>query len=329
MVNTLWKDVPYSIAILAFTYLLLRLAATRGAWLAARSAWALLGITAALAALFRHNGLPVIAFTFVLLLLTLRQQWKPLLAAFVTCLTLYYGITGPVYTLMRVERTSELVDAATSLYSLAAGADDGSAADQLFVSMNPLSNAWQCSIVSSLGSAGRAMGDKPENLPQKALNLLKRSPSLLAYDYRCNRSLAWIIWDPNGEVRNPSHAEYWIDPNPYNILPNSKIPALQPLITQFVARTAHNPSINWLFWRPALYLYIFLAAVALAALRQKNIWLLVVTAPALAQSVSFTLINMPPNFRYHYAIYLLGLAFWPMILMPQAQTQTEQPMPNS
>ena len=62
-------------------------------------------------------------------------------------MVLYYGITGSVYQLARVEKTSDLMEAAASLYSFAAGADPGSQADTLFQSVNPLSNNWDPSFL--------------------------------------------------------------------------------------------------------------------------------------------------------------------------------------
>ena len=210
-----------------------------------------------------------------------------------------------------------LLDSVTSLYMIAANASPGSQADTIFQSMNPLSNEWQCSISSSLYQAGQDAGAGPqEDLLEKAKNLIAHAPSLFAFDFRCNRSLVWIIWDPNGEVRNPSHAEYWIDANSFGITPDSKIPSLQTAVTNFVATTAHDPSINWLVWRPALYLYLFLLVVVICAMRRKNFWILFIAIPILLQSIGFMLIETAPNFRYHYLAYMLALAFWPIIFVP-------------
>ncbi len=134
MVNTLWKDLPYSTAMLGLTYLLFRLAMSKGRWIEGRGRWLLLGVVAALAPLFRHNGLQVVLVTFPLLMLAFRRQWKPVAYAFTLFMVLYFGITGPVYQLARVEKTSDLMEAATSLYTVAAGADPGSQADAIFQS---------------------------------------------------------------------------------------------------------------------------------------------------------------------------------------------------
>jgi hypothetical protein len=89
-------------------------------------------------------------------------------------------------------------------HTIAANTEPGSNNDEILKSLIDLSNNWDCTITNSL--------ERPnENTPQvvksnllKAINLARLAPSLLFYDYRCNRSLIWIIWDPVGEVRNPS-----------------------------------------------------------------------------------------------------------------------------
>jgi hypothetical protein len=229
MVVTLWKDIPYATVMLALTYLIFRLAQSRGKWIESTTNWLALGVIAALAGLFRHNGLLAVLATFPVLLVALRRYWKQLVYAFGLSMVLYFGITGPVYGWAGVEKSSLLVDSTTSLYVIAASADSGSQAEALLQSMDPLSNDWSCSIISSLYQANRDdPPGNPETLALKAQKLAANALRLAAYNYRCNRSLVWIIWDPNGELRNPSHAGYWIDPNPYGILPASRIPGLNP-----------------------------------------------------------------------------------------------------
>jgi hypothetical protein len=57
MVNTLWKDIPYSIAVLGLTLIILRIVYTKGTWIVSITAQIILGVTAALVMLFRHDGL--------------------------------------------------------------------------------------------------------------------------------------------------------------------------------------------------------------------------------------------------------------------------------
>jgi hypothetical protein len=324
MVVTLWKDIPYSTALLGLTFLIFRLVLSNGQWITVRKNWLLLGATVALVALFRHNGSLVFLGTFLLLLWGFHQQWKSLVYAFSFSMVLYLGITGPVYRLANVQESSILADS-MSLYAMAANSDPGTNNDYTLKSMMDFSKGWDCTIAYSFEPPNQSdtlVNDK--NFLQKAYNLARFAPSLLMYDYRCNRSLIWIIWDPYGEIRNPSHAQYWIDPNPYGITPDSKIPVLRSAITDFVVKTSQDPQINWLVWRPAIYLYLFLLTIAFTALRYKNFKLLLTTGPILIQAIGATLIPLLPNFRYHYAAYLLALLFWPILFIRKGHEDISQ-----
>jgi hypothetical protein len=317
MVNTLWKDIPYSTALLGFTFLLFRLVYSGGTWIAERKNWLILGITAGLVSLFRHNGLPVVLATFLLLLFVYHRHWRPLAFALLAGAVLYYGVRGPLYRLVQVDTSASVIEQVTSLYSVGMAADPGSEAETLLLSIRPFSGDWECDIGRTLplASTGETQSEQ-ESLAQEFINLVKRSPNLLMYYYRCGRSIVWIIWDPFGPVYNPSHVELLIDPNPYGLIPASKIPALRSAISGFVVKTGKDTDINWLVWRPALYLYLFLFVISVQVLRQKNIRWYLTAAPVLVQSVAMTLLGVAPNFRLYYATYLITLLFWPLLFLP-------------
>lgn len=99
---TLWKDVAYSVSVLALSILALKMVFSHGIWLATKSAWIKLGIVAALVALHRHNGPPV-AFSFLIIAgLYYRFYWKQLLKALVLGVGLWIFVTGPVYKYFKV-----------------------------------------------------------------------------------------------------------------------------------------------------------------------------------------------------------------------------------
>jgi hypothetical protein len=128
--------------------------------------------------------------------------------------------------------------------------------------------------------------------------------------------LEWVIWDPNGEVRNASHVEVLDDPNPYGIQPDSKIPAMREWISNWVIKTSHDTNLNWFLWRPALFLYLNLFLSAVLIIRNHNLRFGLLSAPILIQSITFSIILAEPNFRYHYAVYLVSLISIPLFFSP-------------
>jgi hypothetical protein len=148
------------------------------------------------------------------------------------------------------------------------------------------------------------------------VNLVHRIPNIMSYYGRCARSLEWVVWDPNGEVRNASHVQVLVDPNPYGIQPDSKIPALRDWISNWVVKTSQDTSLNWFIWRPAFFLYLNILVSAVLIIRNHNLRYGLLSIPILIQSITFSLILAAPNFRYHYAVYLVSLISIPLFLSP-------------
>jgi hypothetical protein len=324
MVNTLWKDIPYSTAVLGLTLILALIVVTKGKWISSTASKIILGITVALVLLIRKDGVTVGVGTLLLLIIVYPRKWKSWLASCAICAFLYFGIRGPVYNWVGVEKSNLLLESSVSPYTIAAYANSGSETDRLVSSMNILSPNWNCSILNI--SADRLNADLNYSITttQIITNLFRHLPNLLMFDARCSRSLEWVIWDPFGEVRNTSHVEVLVDPNPYGIKPDSKIPALREAITNWVYKTSHDPNLNWFIWRPALFLYINLVVSMVLIIRNHDIRFGLLSVPILIQSISFTLILAAPNFRYHYAVYLISLISIALLFSPSMTKNINQ-----
>ena len=98
---TLWKDIPYAIAFLWLTILIIKIVLAGGN---TGQDWLFLGISAFLVAILRHNGAPVAAATLLVLLLIYRKTWKPFLGAILVATLLYLGTIGPLYSSVNLDR---------------------------------------------------------------------------------------------------------------------------------------------------------------------------------------------------------------------------------
>ena len=103
-VITLWKDIPYSIAVLAFAFMVLLLVEKNGTWIQKPVAWIVLGGIGALVALYRHNGFPVTLGTMIVLPFIYRRQWKYLAAALVLAIGLWLGCVVRCINLFMLKR---------------------------------------------------------------------------------------------------------------------------------------------------------------------------------------------------------------------------------
>ncbi len=314
MVNTLWKDIPYSIAILGLTLIIAKTVFTKGKWLDSPFSGILTGFTLAMVALLRHDGLPVAIGTSMMFLALYLGRWRKWLVAVTIFGILYLGIRGPIYKWVGVQRSSDLAEASLSLWSMAIYARPDSATAKVIDSIAPFSLAWSCNIWQNLNPTWRQTDlNSSPSLPQLLDNLIQRTPRILFYYFRCERSMEWIIWDPLGEVRNASHVVALVDPNPFGIYHDSKIPILRDWIAKWVIKTSQDPNLNWFFWRPALFLYVSLLIAGILTLRNQDLRFLAISVPIIIQSITFSLIFAAPNFRYHYAVYLVALICLPLL----------------
>ena len=77
---------------------------------------------------------------------------------------------------------------------------------------------------------------------------------------------------------------------------------------------AMGDQLSWLFWRPALFFYLFIAGAVVAALRSRRAAWLLVALPAITQTLLFALICPEPCFRYQWPVFLTAVALAPYLL---------------
>ncbi len=327
MVNTLWKDIPFSTSVLALSLLLAKVVFSDGEWIQSRMSKILLGIICALVLLFRHDGLPLGVGSLAALFVFYPKKFKSWLIATTICFGLYLGVRGPLYQAVGVQKSTVLAESSLSLYSMAAYAKQGSQAEQLIQSFQLVSPNWECSLAGKIQPEWRTTDlDYSQSAGRIVVNLVQRMPRVLLYFYRCARSMEWIVRDPYGEVRNASHVEVLVDPNPYGIQHASKFLWFRDFIAKWVVETSHNPSLNWFTWRPAFFLYFNLFVSLILVLRNLSLRFGLISLPILIQSITFSLIFAEPNFRYHYAVYLVSLISWPLLFVsPKIGFTTDKP----
>ena len=314
MVITLWKDILFSISVLAITLFLVKIVFSRGSWIHSWKSKILLGLVSAFILLFRHDGLPIGVGVLGSVFLLFPKKFKHWIVVYVIFAGFYFGVRGPLYEAVGVQRSTSLAESSLSLYSIAGYAKNDSQASQFIQSFKIISPNWNCNIADQINPEWRATDlDYTISPIQSMTNLISRMPRVLIYFYRCTRSMEWIVWDPNGEMRDASNMTEFIVTNPFGIVHDSKIPWLRDIIADWVLNTSRNPSINWFTWRPALFLYINLFVTLTLILRNRSFKFNLISLPIVFQSITFSLIFANPNFRYHYPVLLVSLISWPLL----------------
>ncbi len=327
LVITLWKDVPYSIAILALSGMLLEISASKGRWLHRRVAWVTLGIVAALIALYRHNGLPVALGTLASLPLFYRSTWRPTLYSLLLMIFAIWLARGPLYRAFHATTIgSQQIAATVLLHPITAyiyfGTSLSSEQARVLGQIRPLDDLWdyQCFSVnptmnSPFYNAATAVYYQ-DFLRRTLVDLTRGNPTIYLRHLACVSSLIWrlvpyphaylyrhaITWDRGG---NPN---YIVD-NSLGIREHSLLPGILKRYTDLVKIMD-----SWLIWRPALYLYLSIFGAAVFVLRRYSWQSVLFLIPASLQSTVLALVNVAQDFRYQFAIYLisffsLGLMF--------------------
>jgi hypothetical protein len=91
---TLWKDIGYSIALLALFIVVLQIALSSGEWLSGKRSWLALGMVGFCVAIFRQNGFIVAVLTLALLAISYGKYRKALFLGLLVTLVGWLGVRG-------------------------------------------------------------------------------------------------------------------------------------------------------------------------------------------------------------------------------------------
>ncbi len=340
LVVTIWKDILFSTAVLLLAIVLLKIIMSGGAWLANGWNALLLGVTAANVSLLRHNGFPV-AFGMLLIIALVysRRKWV-FLALGIAVLCIGF-IVGPVYEVFRVNRQQSQSFGVVFIHPIAAHVRNEasfSLDEQAYLkTIFPLEIAWpySCHDATVLFYSGVNFSEVQKD-PMQAAKIFGRlsleAPLVTARHFYCLSSFVWQISQPDGVYletvvttnHTAGHREAWRKYQPY-IEQNSRAPELRNLITSILERYARfDPGM--IGWRPAIYLYVFSAAVVFLAFRRKNPLILILLVPVYLQTLIIAFTAQLQAVRYQYPVYLVSMLFTvPLIYLAVKQPNPKQP----
>ncbi|MDM8553194.1 hypothetical protein QUF75_00470 [Desulfococcaceae bacterium HSG7] len=288
MISTLWKDVAYSIAVLALTLIVLQIIISDGQWLTNRQALLFMGIIIALVAIYRHNGPSVALGTPIVLLVIYRRFWKQIILAFLLGIIIYVGIRGPLYGLLDIQRNLPKPNFKLVAKYVKSKTDDV-----------PKPEATPSST-------------KPTFIPK---TIQPKTIQALRY-YADLSSTLWRIKPLEGRFRRTEYVNLWweaedgiryINSNKLDIEEASLLPQIRDYGFEQYLRTISSPS-KYFFWRPAFYLYVFLGSVIIASIRFSQWKFLLLLVPIILHLLPFFLISTSKAiFRYHYSIAIISM----------------------
>ncbi len=334
-VVTLWKDIPYSVVMLAFTIALLAVADSSGKWVEKPLRWVALGIIAFLISILRHNGGPVALITLLVLPVAFKKHWKAFTGSIAVAVLLYLFVRGPFYNhvIIADQRTgqSNLIYLHHIAAHLHAGTELTGEEKSYLDQYLPLEEwDYNCCYVGNISyDTDFKRNDFLSNTPKNralAMTLFKRAPFIdiqhafcageMSYQFM-NDQQCWHMKSLHGFISTQPGNEDWIGERDHlDISESSFFPQLiEPLILFLRPFGIFDANLVF-FLRPAFWLFVSVYTVSVLAIRNKGLGFLLPVLPTLGQSMLLFLIAFATAFRYYYSNCLIGIFLLTAVFMP-------------
>jgi hypothetical protein len=322
---TLWKDIPYSIGMLLLSLWLMEMIHSRGAWVSRPRCWILLGVLLGLLALYRHNGVSVALGVPVLLAAAYRRYWRPLALALAVAGAIIWAVRGPLYRTLGIASGRDVFQVALCIQHIAAHTasrtplepDERALLDGLY----PLADGhWPYNpyqIDGGLNIDELHHWDKwaaqKEELTALALRLFRRRPTVDLWHVLLGSSYIWGITGP-GDANYYTVAFFGTRPARYQVLrdvqddgqPQFEWVESQLPLPGIVAATFRQ---KWLFWRPAVYLYLVLLSTGIAVWRSRSPAYGVLLIPLGLHTGLLAAVSLSQEFRFQFPVYLVSILY--------------------
>ena len=316
MAVTLWKDIPYTVVVVAITVILAQLCLGRsseGTW-----AWAALGLLIGVAPGFRHNGLILLGLP-VLLLLFFRRQAKRVCITFLTAIGVYLALLHGLYPLFNVD-----ISKGGAMIQSARAEAVGKAVD-LDVPLSP----EECRILDTVEDSRLYTGRSgvAAALTSYLGRLFPRSGPGGFSAVRILQYLhhhANMYWPPQLRYiealrpTDPRAARYDEIAAKYGFAPSkSLLPKAEEWLMGLWSRAIRR-EYAWFVFQPGLQHWLILASAFILLWRTRNYRLLAIYLPVALNTAALLLVDPGPNpcLRYYFpatftAGFFLCLAFVP------------------
>lgn len=338
--NTLWKDIPYSTAILLMSVMLLNLVSR-----VEPPSWRFfgrLGIVAAAIALYRHNGWPVAFATLIIAGVLLRGYRLRFAFSLTLCAIVYLSVRGPLYTFLQVSGPTQpgllwpvmqVIGAHT-----VAGTPISRGDRELLERILPVGNAWPytCTIADPIAFNSKLnvtlASEQLMALVQMATRLSLSNPAVLVTHIQCNGLFIGRVTQPQApfDFYETLSVDVFSDPavaftqSVSRPGPGVVMVPIQPLLPSIapayyaIIRRSVSPDWSWLFWRPAFFSFLGIAGMIMLCRKQRDWRYAIVLLPVALNGGILMMMTVGQGFRLVFSHYLVGL--WLTTLISLAVT---------
>ena len=321
MFISIWKDIPFSIAVMWVSILLIDIVIQGDTWISRRSNLTNLFVTLLLVSLFRHNGPAILVGLSFILAALYRRYWKRIMIGCIMTFTLFYLITVPFYNALSIKPSPAWLAMSLPISQISAieassspSALGESAILNKILPLNDWVNLYYpynvTPILYSPYFDGNYINHHLGAFLQVWIKLVYRHPDVAINDWVNLNSIIWQIDQPVGGYTYTT--QLGIDPNNLGLQQRTLMPSLRGVL-EYVDSFTLRPGVVWMIWRPALYTYlILLIAVVLTIVRKRPYWL--ISVPIILNSMSLLVASGSQDVRYSLGVFLVlpfigGLVF--------------------
>ena len=321
LVIMLWKDVLYTIVVIAMTLMLAHTLLAPGR--RRLGYWIGLGLVWGVIPLYRHNGLIILVGMLPVLPLFYWRAGRQVLLATLIALGLFFGVKKVLYSYLKVtfvRDTSTLTYNIVHIIPVLKQDLSISESDYDFLAaIYPLHNPWPFNPVMSIQIYYEPdyninfVNTHAQELRLIDRSLLSRYPCLYGRIYMRYTSCLWLPPQPAQDRINC--LSYGIAGNRYGLAMNPLLPRGSLWLQKIIGATT-QPFITWLFWRPAIHLYLFFIALGLSLYRHRDPRFLVVSMPVFLNALSLFIAAASQDHRYQFPMTALSGFFLCLALIP-------------
>lgn len=309
---TILKDTPFNASVVFLTVLLVKIFYTDGKWIRPIHNKILLIVTLICTAMFRHNGLAPMIATIFILLIVYRKYWKGVLSVAIATGIIIFAIQGPFYQFLKVKPSNDYQPLVLSVIQISAIAHfngNVSPPEKAFLSKLTSWEDWtngynkytSLGVTKSKSYDWQKFHDNKTEYIKTWISLVFKNPGIATQAYLARTNMIWQIVSPSDLKLSVGMQ---VQKNKYKITMKPKLPQVKFVLSKTAALTAKN-QLNWLFWRPAIYMY-FIFLISFLIIKRKNFKALTVFVPVLANTAGLALITTSSQPRYFYATVLVA-----------------------
>lgn len=322
----IWKDVPYSASLFLLTIVLMHIMLSNGKWLQHRGHVCLLILTLLSVIFIRNNGLPIVLFILISLLLYYRSFAKHILITSGILFIIYFSLTGPIFRYLNVTPANPNEALAIPTQQIARVIQEEAAITEeqrtYFDQILPIEQ-WKANyspyrtdpIKFADDYHGEKIFDDNSAYINYWLEVVLAHPAIAIEAFLAQTSLVWQINQPVDGYTDIFTTTIY-QPNDYDLASHSFSPWLQTQFSRWY-NFSQTYMKEWI-WRPATYTFAIILFTFISVLKLGK-RVIIVALPSLLNTATIFAGLPAQDFRYLYTNTLVVFVLIGLVMLKEVQ----------